>query len=102
THVTHRLRPARLQPSARPVIFPSCAYLPLLWQRKAKLTSPLGLGFDPDAPPVAIDDLLADRQPDSSSRVLGFVVQALEDHEDAFKVLRVDADALVLDAEEPR
>src|SRR5574341_1244391 len=51
---------------------------------------------DPDASAVALHHLLADRQPDAGARVLALVVQALEHHEDALVVLRLDADAVVL------
>ena len=60
-----------------------------------------GLGLDPDAPAVALDDLLADRQADAGARVLVAAVQPLEDDEDPLDVLRLDADAVVAHREEP-
>src|SRR5688572_10729748 len=57
--------------------------------------------LDPDASAVALDHLLADRQPDAGSRVLALVVQPLEHHEDALEVLRLDADAVVARREFP-
>src|SRR5690349_20801745 len=53
------------------------------------------LGLDPDATAVALDYLLADRKADAGAGILALVVQPLEHHEDAFKVLRLDADAVV-------
>src|SRR6185295_5268806 len=60
-----------------------------------------GLRLDPDAPAVALDDLLHDREPDARAGVIRLVVQPLEHHEDAIAVLRVQADAVVLHGEEP-
>ena len=60
-----------------------------------------GLRLDPDPAAVALDDFLADRQADAGAGILVAGVQALEDQEDAFGVLRVDADAVVADGEEP-
>src|SRR5947208_15730283 len=60
-----------------------------------------GPGLHPDAPAVALDHLLDDRQADPGSRVLALVVQALEHHEDALEVLRLDADAVVAHREFP-
>src|SRR5918999_4712864 len=51
--------------------------------------------LDPDAPAVALDHLLADREADARSGVLALVVQTLEHHEDALEILRLDADAVV-------
>jgi hypothetical protein len=50
---------------------------------------------------VPLDDLLAHREADPRPRVLLAAVQALEDDEDALRVLRIDADAVVLDGKEP-
>src|SRR5918995_4801286 len=60
-----------------------------------------GARLDPDAPAVALDHLLADGQADAGSRVLALVMQALEHHEDALVVLRLDADAVVAHFEVP-
>ena len=57
--------------------------------------------FDPDAAPVAFDDFLAYRQSYTSSRVLFASMKALKDHENAFKVLRLDSDAIILDRKDP-
>src|ERR671914_1966302 len=51
--------------------------------------------LDPDAPAVALDHLLADREADARSGILALVVQTLEHHEDALEILRLDADAVV-------
>src|ERR1035437_9994628 len=50
---------------------------------------------------MAIDDLLADRQADAGARIPSASVQALEDLENAFEILRIDADAVVLHPEDP-
>src|SRR5438132_848988 len=60
-----------------------------------------GLRADPDAPAVALGDLLTDRKPDAGPGVLAHRMQALEQHEDALEVLRLDADAVVGDADVP-
>src|SRR6267378_7332782 len=60
-----------------------------------------GLRADPDTPAVALRDFLADGEPDAGSRVLAHRMQALEEHEDALEVLRLDADAVVGDADVP-
>src|ERR1043165_9905826 len=49
----------------------------------------------PDAAAVALDDFLADGEPDAGARILAHGVQPLEEHEDALEVLRLDADAVV-------
>src|SRR5438477_4084414 len=48
---------------------------------------------------MAFHDLLADRQSDTSARVLRARVQALEEHKDTFNVLRLDANPVVAHAE---
>jgi len=50
---------------------------------------------------VAIDNFLADRQPDSRSRVIRSAVQTLEHHEDAIEVLAVDAYPVIFDSKCP-
>src|SRR6266511_1196581 len=60
-----------------------------------------GLGLDPDAAPVALDDLLADGEANPGARVLGAGVQPLEDDEDPVQELRIDADPVVLHREQP-
>src|SRR4051812_22735710 len=57
--------------------------------------------FDPDASAVAFDDFLAYGQTYTSSRVLFASMKALEDHENAFKVLRLNSDAIILDRKDP-
>lgn len=52
------------------------------------------LRFDPDTPPVAIHDLLADRQPDTRARKLVTLVQASEYLKNLIQELRLDADAV--------
>src|SRR3954451_2292338 len=55
----------------------------------------------PDAPAVELHDLAAQRQPDPGAAVLVPQVEPLEDDEDPLRVLRVDADAVVLDGDDP-
>src|SRR4051795_12497268 len=59
------------------------------------------LRLEPDAPAVALGDLLADGKADAGAGVLAHGMQALEQHEDALEVLRLDADAVVGDADAP-
>src|ERR671926_1153195 len=59
------------------------------------------LRLDPDAPAMALDDLLADGKADAGARVLTHGMQPLKQHEDALEVLRLDADAVVGDADAP-
>src|SRR5205807_8954079 len=63
---------------------------PLAWSR-----------FYPDAAAVALDNALAERQTDAGAGVFVARVQALKKHEDALKVFRCDADAVVPDGEQP-
>src|SRR5437868_91030 len=51
---------------------------------------------------MPFDDLLADRQADTRSRVISPCVQPLEQGEDPFLVLRLDADAVIANTERPR
>src|SRR5205085_4428226 len=74
-------------------------FLLMFGQREDERASFAELRFDADMAAVALDYLLDDRQADAGARVLALVVQALEHHEDALEVLRLDADAVVLDAE---
>src|SRR3954469_13917751 len=55
----------------------------------------------PDPPVVPLHDPLADREPDPAARVLLPPVQPLEHGEDAIRVVRVDADPVVGDRQEP-
>src|SRR2546430_1702399 len=64
-------------------------------QREKERGALARLRLDPDAAAVALDDLLADREPDPRARVLVLPVQPLENDEDPLEVLRVDADAVV-------
>src|SRR6185437_8205748 len=57
--------------------------------------------FDRDPAAVALDDFLADREPNSGAGVLLSGVQALEDHEDTVGVLGVDPDSVVPDGDSP-
>ena len=56
----------------------------------------------PDAAPMALDDLLADRQANARARVVGPAMEALEDDKDALPVLRVDANPIVPHRKAPR
>ena len=60
-----------------------------------------GLGFDPDVAAMAFDDLLAHGQADAGAGILVASVQALEDLEDAFGVAQINADAVVVDRDDP-
>src|SRR4051794_26660848 len=59
------------------------------------------LRLDPDAPAVALGDLFADGEADAGAGVFAHGMQALEQHENALEVLRLDADAVVGDADAP-
>ena len=50
---------------------------------------------------MALDRLLADRQADSGTRIIGPAMEALKEHEDAFLELWIDADAVIANAEDP-
>ena len=50
---------------------------------------------------MAFDDFFADGQTDASTNVTLLAVETLEDDENAVKVLRVDADPVVLERETP-
>src|SRR5271156_6221794 len=52
-------------------------------------------GVEPDLAAEILDDFPGHGQADAGARVSGPLVQALEDHENPFRVLRLDADAVV-------
>src|SRR5687768_5634100 len=68
-------------------------------QREAECRADARLGLDLDAPPVALDDLLADREADAGAVIVAAAVQPLEQDEDALEVFSRDADAVVADPE---
>ena len=70
-------------------------------QGEAKSGALPELRLDRDVAAVPLDDLLADRQPDAGAGELFALVQPLEHAEDPFEILRVDAEAVVLDREHP-
>jgi hypothetical protein len=53
------------------------------------------LRLNPDSSAVALDNFFAHRQADAGARVRVARVQALEDHEDSIRVLRIDTNAVV-------
>src|SRR6185312_320382 len=59
------------------------------------------IAFAPDRAAVALDDLLADRQPQPAALVFAGAVQPLERLEDTPAVLLGDADAVVAHGEAP-
>src|SRR5262245_9677714 len=72
-----------------------------LTNREIKSGPRAGLRFHPDAPAVALDDLLADRQADAGAGVLAAAVQALEHLEQPPGLARVNADAVIPHGELP-
>src|SRR5690606_19569126 len=60
-----------------------------------------GLGLEPDPTAVALHHLLADRQANPGSRVVGPAVKALEEHENTVGIFRRDSDAVVRHGEDP-
>src|SRR3990172_4038740 len=75
----------------------SCACLPR--KREPEHRAAAGRGIDPDFPAMALDDALADRQPDAGARELAPRVQALENDEKLPAVFGRDPDAVVDDRE---
>src|ERR1035437_3423057 len=57
--------------------------------------------FDPYAAPVALDDPLADREPDAAARIFLPRMQPPEYHKDVVAVFRRDADAMVANVQMP-
>src|SRR5438094_8513998 len=84
---------SRISTGRLPLFASSIRGFPLLWHGEMKRGAGAGLGLHPDAAAVALDHLLDDRQADPGSRVLALVVPALQHHEDALAVLRLNADA---------
>src|SRR2546421_2586470 len=70
-------------------------------EREVKRRALLRCGLHPDPAAVTLDNLLADGEPQPRARVLVLPMQALEDDEDPLEVLRVDADPVVANAEQP-
>src|SRR5579871_3212289 len=56
---------------------------------------------EPDTSAVALDDLLTDGESDSGAGVFLDAMQALEDAEDALRVVGLDPDAVIFDRENP-
>jgi hypothetical protein len=60
------------------------------------------LRINPDTAPIAFDDLLTNRQADTGTAVSAVSpVEAFEQTEDLFLILRFDADSIILNAEVP-
>src|SRR5262245_30500943 len=57
------------------------------WQSETEPAARGHARVQPDPPAVVFDDLAAHREADAGARVVGLVVQALEDHEDAFGIV---------------
>src|SRR6266576_2452246 len=70
--------------------------------REAEAAAAPLVRLDPDPAMMALDDPLADREPDAAAGVGVAAVQALEYGEDPVGVLRVDPDAVVRDGEARR
>jgi hypothetical protein len=58
-------------------------------------------GLHPYAAPVALHNLFANRQTNPRARIFLAPMQTLEDHEDPVKILRVDADSVIANAQLP-
>src|SRR5207344_1466513 len=69
--------------------------------REAERRAFARLRFHPDAASVPLRDLLADREADAGAWVLVAPVQPFEGREDPLRVLRIDADCVVLHREAP-
>jgi hypothetical protein len=63
--------------------------------RKKEFRAAVDRGFHPDAPVIALYDLLADGETDAGPFVLFVIVQTLEDAEDLPRILRIDPDAVL-------
>ena len=59
------------------------------------------LGLHPDSPALLLENPLTDREADPRSLVLAAPMQPLKNHEDALEVLRIDADPVIGDGENP-
>src|ERR1700730_1178790 len=64
-------------------------------QSEMECGAKVGFGLRPDPPTVALDDSLHGRQADTGAFVILGPVQALEDAEQASRVLHVEADSVV-------
>jgi hypothetical protein len=53
------------------------------------------VGFQPDSSTVLVDNLLANRQPDPVTGILGARMQAVKDGKNDFRVFWCDVDAVV-------
>src|SRR5579871_2998363 len=70
-------------------------------QRYEKRRSGAGLRFRPDPPPISLDNMLANCQPEPRPWILFVPMQALEKPENALRLLRLEPDAVVPDAHHP-
>jgi hypothetical protein len=70
-------------------------------ESEEEVTAAARLGLYPDAAAVTLDDLAANRQPNARSRILVLGVETREDIEDQPVVSRINANAVVGDAEDP-
>src|SRR5271165_3281891 len=70
-------------------------------QHEEEFCPVLILSVQPDLPAIVFDDLAAHRKSDTCPRVRSPVMQPLEDHEDAVRVLRLYPDSVVSNREQP-
>ena len=63
--------------------------------------APALIGSDPDAAPQAFDDFFADGETETSTFVIVSSVQAFEEPKDLLGIFARDADAVILDREQP-
>src|SRR5579872_3356192 len=96
-------RVSRISPSLSSTskIWIFCIRLNFLTYGKIKCRSFIGCGLHPDLPPMPLHDLLTDRQPDTRSRIVAFVMQPLKYNKYLLKELRIYTDPVVLHAEQP-
>src|SRR6266511_2381108 len=70
-------------------------------EREIKRTAPPPFGLDPDSSAVTLHDLLGDGEANAAAGIIMPIVQALKDQKDALEVLRLNANAIILDPEQP-
>src|SRR5712691_7249283 len=70
-------------------------------ESEMKSSSFSGFGFKPNLSAVTFDDFFAERQADAGARIFVPRVEALEEHENAFKILRGNANAVISNRKQP-
>src|SRR3954452_4337068 len=91
--VSQRRPPQRSDPSSTPSV--------VTGKREREHGATFGHGLRPDPPSMRFNDLPADCEAYAGARIFGLAVEPFKWRKDTFRVLWVEADAVVADTEDP-